>query len=402
MKRDVLILIVLIASNIMAQIPLHDRYMLSPNATGLGEYGEIPVSLYTGIADISIPIYTINYHNHELPISLSYHGGGVKVDSHPGWVGLDWVLNAGGAISRVVYGLPDETYYYKRTDGPIDLGYFHNYDLGFGLEQEKYPDPVFTLLQNDVYYFYYQCDQEPDRFDFNFLGITGSFVLSEDGEFSVKCDRDIKVVFDKDINNSDFYFNGFPTPTMTNTAATIYNNNISPTIFGFILIDESGVKYHFGFEFDAIEFSSGFFSQLNDPMTASTWHLTKIEYPDGVIIELDYQKTTYIAQLSMFQHRARYVSHSAQTIDIYMPPANRWQDKIKGSLISPSYLKKISFGNHYVEFNIAVSDELGYEYVPMIEKAYLGVDQSLATMPYLVNKRQRRLFRRIYRYLYGS
>lgn len=384
MKKIILLLEFILSFSILAQIPLHDRYMLSPNAAGLGEFGEVPVSLYTGIPNISVPIYTIKYHDHEIPISLDYHSGGVHTDRHPGWVGLDWTLNCGGCISRIVYGLPDEAYYYRREDNHKALGYFYNSEPESDLEQEQYPEPVLTSLQNDVYYYYYKFDQEPDRFDFNFLGISGSFGMSKDGEFNIKCDRDIKVIFDKNINNNQFYFDGFPTPTMSANATTIYNNNISPTIFGFILIDENGVKYHFGFEFNAIEFSSSFFSQLNDPMIASTWHLSKIEYPDGATIELEYQKREYIVQLSMSQHRARYVSHSYQTSDIYMPPVNRWQDKIKGSLISPSYLKKINFGNYYVNFNIVESNELGYEFVPMIEKAYQGIENiALATMPYI-------------------
>ena len=47
---------------------------------------------------------------HKIPISMTYHGSGVRPDQHPGWVGLGWNLNAGGCISRIVNGLPDETY----------------------------------------------------------------------------------------------------------------------------------------------------------------------------------------------------------------------------------------------------------------------------------------------------
>ena len=43
-------------------------------------------------------------------VYLTYHGSGVRPDQHPGWVGLVWNLNAGGCISRIVNGLPDETY----------------------------------------------------------------------------------------------------------------------------------------------------------------------------------------------------------------------------------------------------------------------------------------------------
>ena len=49
------------------------NYTPSPEAYSLMEYSEIPVSLYTGVPDISIPIYTIRVGNYSLPISLRYH-----------------------------------------------------------------------------------------------------------------------------------------------------------------------------------------------------------------------------------------------------------------------------------------------------------------------------------------
>ena len=79
----------------------------SPTAASLGEYGDIPVSTYTGIPNISIPLYQIQSRDLSLPISLSYHAGGVKVEEEASWVGLGWSLNAGGVITRSIRGLDD-------------------------------------------------------------------------------------------------------------------------------------------------------------------------------------------------------------------------------------------------------------------------------------------------------
>jgi hypothetical protein len=76
----------------------------SPDAAALGKFVEVPVSYYTGIPQISIPIYTIQTGNIQLPISISYHAGGVKVEDVASRVGLGWALNAGGVISRSVVG----------------------------------------------------------------------------------------------------------------------------------------------------------------------------------------------------------------------------------------------------------------------------------------------------------
>lgn len=63
---------------------------VSPVAASFNVYGEIPVSKYTGIPDISIPLYTIDLGSLQIPISLSYHPAGVRVEAEASWVGLGW------------------------------------------------------------------------------------------------------------------------------------------------------------------------------------------------------------------------------------------------------------------------------------------------------------------------
>ena len=52
----------------------------SPEATTLGKYVDIPVSLYTGVPSIIVPIYSIQASNLTIPINLSYHASGIKVE----------------------------------------------------------------------------------------------------------------------------------------------------------------------------------------------------------------------------------------------------------------------------------------------------------------------------------
>src|ERR1700761_947324 len=65
----------------------------SPEAAALGRYGEIPVDLSSGIPSISVPVYEIKSRKLSLPISLSYHASGVKVEDIASSAGLGWVLN---------------------------------------------------------------------------------------------------------------------------------------------------------------------------------------------------------------------------------------------------------------------------------------------------------------------
>ena len=70
--------------------------MPSPSAASLGRFGEVPVSFFTGVARIEVPLYTIQEQGITVPIGLRYHASGFRPDQHPGWVGQGWALEAGG------------------------------------------------------------------------------------------------------------------------------------------------------------------------------------------------------------------------------------------------------------------------------------------------------------------
>jgi hypothetical protein len=80
----------------------------SLTAQAFMRYGEIPVDYSTGVPNISIPLYTIKGRKLELPLSISYHASGIKVNDVATSVGLGWVLNCGGIVARSIFGKKDE------------------------------------------------------------------------------------------------------------------------------------------------------------------------------------------------------------------------------------------------------------------------------------------------------
>ena len=80
---------------------------LSPEVSSIAKYIEIPVGTYTGVPNIDIPLYKIDVRDLSIPISLSYHSSGIKVEEEASWVGLGWSLNAEGTISRQIRGVDD-------------------------------------------------------------------------------------------------------------------------------------------------------------------------------------------------------------------------------------------------------------------------------------------------------
>ncbi|SDI61399.1 hypothetical protein SAMN05421846_110131 [Chryseobacterium taeanense] len=61
---------------------------VSANAYQLSKVSDIPMDLYRGKANISIPIYSIGLGGLNIPISISYNTGGIKLNEQASTVGL--------------------------------------------------------------------------------------------------------------------------------------------------------------------------------------------------------------------------------------------------------------------------------------------------------------------------
>ena len=138
------------------EISIPDVIPTSPNASSLGEYGQVPVGLFNGTPQINIPLYNISLKGFELPISINYSSNGIKVNEMASNVGLGWDLEAGGVIIR---SLNDEDDDYRVS--------LPNYPFGSG--------DMNTFLHGVVYAD--SQDTQPDIFSFNFNGYSGKFYL---------------------------------------------------------------------------------------------------------------------------------------------------------------------------------------------------------------------------------
>lgn len=136
------------------KLPVENYLRPSPNAAALVKYVDYPVSYATGVPEISIPIYTVKTKELEMPISISYHAAGVKIGEQATNVGFGWALNCGGAVTRVVKGLPDTSGTDIRQRDNIqesDLSYVKSFKSGL----------------QDAYY---------DTYYYNFNGYSGEFI----------------------------------------------------------------------------------------------------------------------------------------------------------------------------------------------------------------------------------
>jgi hypothetical protein len=66
----------------------------SSEATNIAKYINYPVEYCNGLVKIEIPLFELRAGDIILPVSLSYHASGLKVNENSGIIGSGWTLNA--------------------------------------------------------------------------------------------------------------------------------------------------------------------------------------------------------------------------------------------------------------------------------------------------------------------
>ncbi|MBT1704911.1 hypothetical protein [Chryseosolibacter indicus] len=155
--------------------PTSEVNIMSPKAASILRYGEYPVSLHTGLIDITVPVYKIEGNGITVPIEFKYHASGIKFDDTSNEVGLGWSLIAGGVISRSVIGA---------RDGETSGTYSRNVSLLGNCESGPDISSDYDLLREvengsrgSLYYdnSLGRLDGEMDQYSFSFLNHSGSF-----------------------------------------------------------------------------------------------------------------------------------------------------------------------------------------------------------------------------------
>lgn len=251
-----------------------------PEASSMQKFTDVPVSLYTGIPDITIPLYTIEIDGVAVPIFISYHASGIRVKQEASYIGLGWSLFAGGQITREVRGKEDfniDSYYFDPYL-PIDkdnlalFNYYYRYsnkciDTEYPDNTNNFPCEPFPITDPDFYYImqefnahnFQMQDIQPDIFTGSFLSHNLKFLFEQETGnpfFLGKLDSKYDIAFIDDNEKED----------------------------GFVITDSKGVKYTF-----EINGRSGY-DPLGDidKTEITSWSLTKITTLNDREINFDY------------------------------------------------------------------------------------------------------------------
>ncbi len=221
---------------------IQDVILPPPSVFQFSNYGGTQVSEFNGSISPSIPIYEYVVGQLRIPINLSYSGNGVKIDQRCGWTGVNWNLNAGGAITRLMRDIPDE------STTPNDRVF---------LSQEILESYDYSHQSPDIQYLnqieaYKQFDTQVDIFTFNFCGYSGSFYLDQQMQpVLMNRERELKI--------------GLPT------------YDLGGLINGFVITTPDGIMYYFG-EDETEYIKSNLFS-ANRLTVTTAFYLRKIVNP---------------------------------------------------------------------------------------------------------------------------
>ncbi|WP_160140009.1 DUF5977 domain-containing protein [Chryseobacterium sp. c4a] len=386
MKKIIALAAILPAIMMWGQTLELPKNIQSPNAASLGKYGDIPMNLSTGRADINVPVYSLNDGNIPLDINLNYDTGGVRVNDHPGWVGQNWSLNAGGVITRNMKGRQFDEFENESADKYVYQGYLFNRSL-LNVPYWKDDSYLRNIANNSVNNG--DPDLEPDIFTFNFLGMSGKFFLGEDGEWKVASDSNLKVEIDLADNIKPLGLDYVGYPYAAPSRAQV------KSIGKIKLTDGAGNQYFFGGNMNSIEFNVvDFFNQSNNIMFSSAWYLTKVlDKYNNEVYTLEYERGGYQASFYNSYSIADYRVPGGGGLS---PGCNATtylgQMYAAGSLIVPSYLKKIKALQSDLTFDFSSSESNSLHYLasePTLQTTY---EQQLQPTAYNRDKVLSKLF----------
>lgn len=257
------------------------------------------MGLYTGVPDIVIPIFTLKDQGISVPITLSYHAGGIKVDEVASCVGLGWALNAGGVITREVRGRADKiTSNGQLTPQRSSIDFYRGTTYS---QQQSYIQTLQPIVNG-------LRDTEPDEFTFNFLGRSGKFYLDIEGEAKLQSHEGMKVKLEHD-GSGDGRFK---------------------------ITAEDGTVYTF-----ASKESSTFVDGNQSAVTS--WYLTEIASPTGGVVSFEYSQVSASIQGRLATECVVNVSTTAPTIQASNQLATV-------STATQLVVKKITAGSGTVQF----------------------------------------------------
>jgi YD repeat-containing protein len=301
--------------------------LLTPQAASFAKYVEFPINMYNGIPEISIPLYTIKSGDISIPITLTYHAGGIKVAEEASTVGLGWNLQVGGVISKQINGRDDDGDVANYIGKILPCGYSVTYDESYGAETRENAcnacdnkgTNLSTYSINTIEDITLSSEGEPDIYMYNFGGYTGKFFKTGYNPEDIH-----------DLNKSNIKF------------MLTYDEKITA-------VTPDGFIYDFSMN-----------ERGNAVSTNTSYYLTSITSPTGKKVTFEYESLSLEPQLPTRSEVFKGTYCGTSSIHTSTPHFLETTPILLHS--NMVYLKKITFDEGYLEFtNNGRQDSYGYK-----------------------------------------
>ena len=374
----------------------------SPEAAAFKKYGEESVNEYTGTADISVPLYTIQNKDIEIPLVLRYDASGIKVEQEASWVGLGWDLMVGGCINYVCAGGHD-MYGAPNVNSKVWTEYLTSeidpWNCVDEIKEIDYKPNIFThqtlkqihswAYRNRTFYYTYDpndkfnwMEKRPLKYD--------KFV---DTNVDVFFNNGMREYIDYGYGERDFYsvnvmgksFMFFIDPFTLKvfnigkagedfvvkpdygrkTPKTGIGNQ--PDISGWTIKDSDGYIYYFNIVDNNATDNNAADNNAADKLWERTgafytisWYLTKIQSPTGETVEFKYESYEKSGRLTLaecvklpFLHNLGEAGYCCGRVadQIRTSNDNPIQSENSGMSVTSHYLTKITTSNQTVTFS---------------------------------------------------
>lgn len=303
----------------------------NPDTYNLGRYGEVPMNLYNGTANIVVPLQTLNFEGLEIPINITYNTSAYRVNQEASWVGLGWTLSCEPVITRQMKGNSDID-----KSGTMSGGVFRGY-IYTDIALPEYGGDISPELVDALELYSYRhassygWDTEPDIFSINIFGESVSFIFMQkplnNNEIGIKIingDKRYKIVYDEKDQT-------------------------------FTVINEQGFKFYFTKkEYSIVAGNQGldnYVAKQSSPQYITGWKLSKIISPN--IRQLIFNYEHLVTQSLPMWSNSKYKGNTANIGGLF-PPAMYGTEFNRSSHLlgyQSLVLQSISGDQFTVEFN---------------------------------------------------
>lgn len=255
-----------------------NRNISVPTTASIGVNWSPQVSLYSGAANVNVPLYNIQDYQYNLPINLVYNYSGLKYNDYASIVGLHWSLSVPIITRNIV----------DKDDFNEEKGYYFIKPADRNKEKSDMPD-IFTLF----------CPEGTVKFFFpqgKTTGLTSEFsaeiLYDNAGTFSIAYDNITKIITVSSIKGNIYTFGDF-----TSTKCQI---KTQPK------------------------------STVPDEYFISSWHLSNIKLSNNKLITFEYTKSekkikSYAAQMGVVSF-FDFVSNKPN-VSVYSSESNMVSDE---------------------------------------------------------------------------